>query len=59
MADRRLRRAFSEAFKAEALKVELDHGAAVPTRAAARRAVFDYYIELFYNTRRRHSTSAI
>ena len=37
------------------LKVELDHDAAWPTRAAAHRAVFDY-IELFYNAQRRHST---
>jgi len=37
------------------LKIELDHDAAWPTRAAARRAVFDY-IALFYNAQRRHST---
>ena len=35
--------------------VALDHDAGWPTRAAARRAVFDY-IELFYNPQRRHST---
>ena len=46
--------AVAESFFAT-LKVELDHDAAWPTRAAARRAVFDY-IELFYNPQRRHST---
>ena len=37
------------------LKGELGPDPAWPTRAAARHAVFDY-IELFYNTHRRHST---
>lgn len=46
--------AVAESFFAS-LKVELGPDAAWPTRAAARHAVFDY-IELFYNTHRRHST---
>src|SRR5687767_14708043 len=36
------------------LKTELVHRAAFPTRAAARRAVFEY-VESFHNRRRRHS----
>jgi putative transposase len=36
------------------LKTELVHRTAFPTRAAARRAVFEY-VEGFYNRRRRHS----
>ena len=36
------------------LKTELVHRTAFPTRAAARRAVFEY-VETFYNRRRRHS----
>jgi putative transposase len=46
--------AVAESFFAT-LKVELGRDAAWPTRAKARRAVFDY-IELFYNSERRHST---
>src|SRR5262245_36783834 len=46
--------AVAESFFAT-LKVELGQAAAWPTRARARQAVFDY-IELFYNTQRRHST---
>jgi len=36
------------------LKTELVHRTAFPTRAAARRAIFEY-VECFYNRRRRHS----
>ncbi len=36
------------------LKNELVHRARFPTRAAARRAIFEY-VECFYNRRRRHS----
>ena len=36
------------------LKTELVHRTAFPTRAAARRAIFEY-VETFYNRRRRHS----
>jgi putative transposase len=36
------------------LKTELVHRATVPTREAARRALFEY-IEGFYNRRRRHA----
>jgi len=36
------------------LKTELIHRRPWPTRAAARRAVFEY-IEVFYNRRRLHS----
>ncbi len=36
------------------LKTELVHRTAFPTRAAARRAIFEY-VEAFYNRRRRHS----
>jgi putative transposase len=36
------------------LKNELVYRTPFPTRAAARRAIFDY-IEVFYNRRRRHS----
>lgn len=46
--------AVAESFFAS-LKGELGPDPAWPTRAAARHAVFDY-IELFYNTHRRHST---
>ena len=46
--------AVAESFFAT-LKVELGRAAAWPTRAEARRALFDY-IELFYNGVRRHST---
>lgn len=46
--------AVAESFFAS-LKVELGPDTAWPTRAAARHAVFEY-IELFYNTQRRHST---
>lgn len=45
--------AVAESFFAT-LKVELVHGAAWATRAAARTDLVDY-IELFYNGRRRHS----
>jgi transposase InsO family protein len=37
------------------LKTELIHRRPWPTRAAARRAVFEY-IEVFYNRRRLHSS---
>ncbi len=46
--------AVAESFFAT-LKVEIGRDAAWPTRAEARRAVFEY-IELFYNGERRHST---
>jgi putative transposase len=46
--------AVAESFFAT-LKVELAHAGAWRTRAEAYRAVFDY-IELFYNSERRHST---
>lgn len=46
--------AVAESFFAT-LKVELGHGRHWPTRAQARRAIFDY-IEFFYNPRRRHSS---
>jgi putative transposase len=36
------------------LKAELVHRTTFPTRAAARRAIFEY-VETFYNRRRRHS----
>jgi putative transposase len=36
------------------LKTELVHRTTFPTRAAARRAIFEY-VESFYNRRRRHS----
>ncbi len=36
------------------LKTELVHCTAFPTRAAARRAIFEY-VEAFSNRRRRHS----
>jgi putative transposase len=36
------------------LKTELVHRTTFPTKAAARRALFDY-LEIFYNRRRRHS----
>jgi putative transposase len=36
------------------LKTELVHRTTFPTRAAARRALFEY-VETFYNRRRRHS----
>lgn len=45
--------AVAESFFAT-LKVELVHDAAWDTRAAARRALFEY-LEPFYNGRRRHS----
>src|SRR5437764_7357357 len=37
------------------LKKELIHGADFATRAEARAAIFEY-IEVFYNTKRRHSS---
>ena len=37
------------------MKTELIHRRPWPTRAAARRAVFEY-IEVFYNRRRLHSS---
>ena len=46
--------AVAESFFAT-LKVEIDHNGAWRTRAEAHRMVFDY-IELFYNSERRHST---
>ena len=46
--------AVAESFFAT-LKVELNHAGAWRTRADAHRGVFDY-IELFYNSERRHST---
>ena len=46
--------AVAESFFAT-LKVEIDHHGAWRTRAEAHRMVFDY-IELFYNSERRHST---
>ena len=45
--------AVAESFFAT-LKVELVHGAACATRAAARAELFEY-LELFYNAQRRHS----
>jgi transposase InsO family protein len=38
-----------------AIKTELIHRQAWPTRATARQAIFEY-IEGWYNTRRRHSS---
>ena len=46
--------AVAESFFAT-LKVELVHDATWETRATANTELFDY-IELFYNTHRRHST---
>ena len=46
--------AISESFVAS-LKTELLHEYSLRTRAAARRAIFDY-IEAFYNRQRRHSS---
>ncbi len=46
--------AVAESFFAT-LKEELVHRQALPTRAAARRAIFEF-IEVFYNRRRLHST---
>jgi transposase InsO family protein len=46
--------AISESFVAS-LKTELLHKHSFCTRAAARRAIFDY-IEAFYNRQRRHSS---
>jgi transposase InsO family protein len=46
--------AVAESFFAT-LKVELAHDVTWPSRAAARRALFEY-IEVFYNGERRHST---
>lgn len=48
--------AVAESFFAT-LKVELLHRQVWPTRATARRAIFEY-VEVWYNRQRRHSTLA-